>query len=442
MNSNTENIFTEDYQSIPYWWKDRPDWFKGNFPTIPNEVDVVIIGSGFTGLNAGLQTARAGLKTLILDQKEIGWGCSSRNGGQISNSVKPSFNTLSRRYGAEIAKAIIDEGDESVQYMHSLVTEENFNCQLLNVGRFHGAHNPKMYEMLAKDSTSSLPNEKSESFMIPRSEMKSELDTDVYFGGAIYPNHCSIDVGKYLSQLANLVKSTGATLIGNCHISNFHRTKNGFQLETDLGTVDAKKMIVATNGYTGKLTPWYQRRIMPIGSYIIATEPIEEKIIDRLMPKNRVLSDTRKLVYYYRAMPNRDGILFGGRVSLYEIEPEKSAISLRNELIRIFPELSDVKISRSWMGFVGYTFDKLMHCCSDNGLYFAGGYCGSGVAMASYLGMRLGRQAAELDNKGSVFHSIPFPTRPYYFGKPWFLAPSVLFYRITDRLGFLGRSKR
>ena len=439
MNPRTESLFTENYQSIPYWWNDRPDWFENNFPELPSEVDIVVIGSGYTGLNAGLQTSRAGLSTLILDKNSIGWGCSSRNGGQISNSIKPTFKTLCNRYGSEVAVAIVDESDKSLHYMHSLVKEEKFECQLLKVGRFHGAHNPRMYDWLARESKTTRKGR--EFYMVSNNELGNEVNSDFYFGGAVYPNHCSIDVGKYLSNLAQRVKEAGATLIGKCEVLNYVRSNNGFLIETTSGFVKARKVVLATNGYTGKVATWHQKRIIPVGSNIIATEPIQESVLDRLMPKNRVYSDTRNIVYYYRAMPNRQGILFGGRVPFNDSNPKKSAVRLQRELVRIFPELTGIKISRSWVGYVGFTFDKLMHCGQNDGVYFAGGYCGSGVAMASYLGMCLGRQVAEINSDISPFQSINFPTRSYYFGIPWFVVPTTMVFRIMDKFGISGRKK-
>ena len=169
---------------------------------------------------------------------------------------------------------------------------------------------------------------------------------------------------------------------------------------------------------------------------MIATEEIAPELLGRLFPTNRILSDTRKLVYYYRLSPDRKRVLFGGRVSLRETDPRKSAIKLHRAMSALFPELSTVRVSHSWMGFVGYTFDTLAHCGENNGLHFAMGYCGSGVGMASYLGMRMGQRAAGRESSPSVFERIPFPTRPLYDGNPWFLAPSVLLYRIRDRFGF------
>ena len=201
------------------------------------------------------------------------------------------------------------------------------------------------------------------------------------------------------------------------------------------GSVVASNVVVATNGYTGALTPWLRRRVIPIGSYIIATEPIPRVMMDRLMPRDRIVSDTRKVVYYYRASPDRQRILFGGRVSHNETDPKISGPRLHAEMVRIFPELARTRISHSWAGFVAYTFDEMMHVGVRDGLYYAMGYCGSGVGMAGYLGTRIGQQVLGLKQGATAFDGLPFATRPFYWGTPWFLAPSVAYYRWRDRSG-------
>jgi len=210
-----------------------------------------------------------------------------------------------------------------------------------------------------------------------------------------------------------------------------------FRLDTERGTCRAQDVVVATNGYTGKLTPWLRRRVIPIGSYMIATEPLPRGMIERLIPKDRIVSDTRKVVYYYRASPDRRRILFGGRVSHRETDPRVSGPRLHADMANLFPELASIRVSHSWMGFVAYTFDELAHIGQHEGLHYAMGYCGSGVGMASYLGMRLGQQVLGLSENETGFHRASFQTRPLYTGTPWFLAASVLYYRWQD-----GRSAR
>ena len=197
-------------------------------------------------------------------------------------------------------------------------------------------------------------------------------------------------------------------------------------------------MIVATNGYTGGLTPWQRRRVIPIGSYMIATEPLPEAQMDRLMPRDRVHSDTRKMVYYYRASPDRRRVLFGGRVSAGEVDPRVGVPRLHAEMTRIFPELAETRVTHGWMGFVGYTFDKLPHLGRRDGIHYALGYCGSGVSLASYFGARIGQQLLGRAEGRTGLDGLRFSGRPYYWGRPWFLAPAIRYYRWHDSLGVGG----
>lgn len=428
------SIFTTDFKPEPYWWDAAPP-VRDDGMTLPDVADVAIVGGGYTGLHSAIQTARHGLSTIVLDAGAVGWGCSSRNGGQISTSIKPTLADLSQKYDEELAVDILKEGQASLDYVEKFVREENLDCAFHVVGRFHGAYTQRAYEELARSCKVKNPAFATDAYMVPRTDQHCELGTDAYHGGMVLPRHASIDPGRYLHGLLHVAKSAGVLVISHCPVTELERKNGGFLLTTGRGQLRVGRVILATNGYTGPLTPWHCSRVIPIGSYVITTEEIDQGLMDRVMPTSRILSDTRKLVYYYRPSPDRKRILFGGRVSLGETNPRRSAPRLRNDMVRIFPELKDVRISHSWVGIVAYTFDKLMHTGHDKGLYYAMGYCGSGVGMASYLGMRIGQQAAGLKEGSTAFDRIPFPTRPFYSGRPWFLAPSVLVYRVRDRLG-------
>lgn len=427
-------LFAPGFKTASYWW-DRTAPSDEAPAALPTDCDVGIIGTGYTGLHAGIQTARAGLSTVAFDAEATGFGCSTRNGGQISTSIKPSFATLVRRYGEPLAVEICREGQASRDHVESFVREENIDCDFRIAGRFHGAHTARAFDQLAAEAEAGHPVLETGAFTVSREEQRRELDTGAYHGGIVYPHHASVDPGRYYAGILKTARTAGVQIVPHCPVSQLERRGDHFLLHTARGTVKARRVIVATNGYTGKLTPWLQRRVIPIGSYIIATEPIAPDLMDRLMPADRVYSDTRRLVYYYRASPDRTRILFGGRVSLAETEPRLSAPKLHAEMVHLFPELRTTRITHAWGGIVGYSFDALMHCGEQDGLHYALGYCGSGVGMAGYLGMRVGRQVAKPEEPTSAFARIPFRSPPFYSGKPWFLAPSVLAYRICDRIG-------
>jgi glycine/D-amino acid oxidase-like deaminating enzyme len=430
----TDRLFTPDFKPEPYWWDrvPRPTLAPG---TLPRAADVVVVGSGYTGLHAALQAARGGRHVVVLDAEAAGWGCSTRNGGQISTSVKPGFESLSRKHGPDLAFRILKEGQNSLAWIAEFVAAEKLDCDFAVVGRFHAAHTPAQYEALARQIASQPKGLEVEAHLVPRAEQRAELGSDAYFGGAVYSRHASIDPARYHQGLLSRTLEAGATVVSHCAVTGIERDGAGFVIETARGRLAARAVVIATNGYTGRATAWLRRRVIPIGSYVIATEKLPADLMARLVPKNRILSDTRKVVYYYRPSPDRTRILFGGRVSLSETDPRTSGPRLHAAMARIFPELRETRISHSWCGFIAYTFDELMHIGQRDGLYYAMGYCGSGVGMASYLGMRLGQRLLGKAEGRTAFDELRFQTRPFYTGRPWFLAPSIQYYRWRDSRG-------
>ncbi len=427
----TGNIFSDDFKLEPYWWDATP---RPELPprSIPATIDVAIVGSGYTGLHAALVLARAGRSVVVFDAEDAGFGCSSRNGGQISSSIKPGFDELSSRHGADTARAILRDGHRSLSWIEEFVRKEELDCDFKVPGRFHAAHNPAQYDKLARQIASQPKGFEVPAHVVPRADQRRELGTDTYFGGVVYENHASLEPAQYHQGLLDRVIAAGAIVIPNCPVTAIDKLSAGFDVVARRGATTAREVIVATNGYTGPVASWQRRRVIPIGSYMIATEALPADLMNKLMPSDRVVSDTRKVVYYYRPSPDRSRIVFGGRVSISETDPLRSGPLLMRDLVGIFPELAGTRISHSWMGFVAYTFDTLAHTGIRDGIHYAMGYCGSGVAMASYLGMRTGQKVLGLAEGRTGVDDISFPTRPFYSGNPWFLAPSVAWYRWLD----------
>lgn len=427
-------LYTDNFKATPYWWERTP---RPRLPEVglPTAVDVAVVGSGYSGLCAALQTARGGRSTLVFDAADAGWGCSTRNGGQISTSTKPDFDTLSRRHGREAAFAILKEGQAALAWIGDFISGEGIDCDFRVPGRFHAAHSPRHYERLVRAIAAQPKGLEVPAHAVPRSEQHRELGTEAYHGGVVFERHASLDPACFHQGLLERVLAAGALIAPHCPVTALTRDGKGHRLETPRGRVRAREVVIASNGYTDALTPWLRRRVIPIGSYIIATEPLPTEVMDRVMPTDRVVSDSRKVVYYYRSTPDRRRILFGGRVTSGETDPRRSAVLLRRELVRLFPELAEVRISHSWMGFVAYTFDTLAHTGRREGIHYALGYCGSGVSMASYLGTRAGQKVLDLAEGRTALDDLDFPTRPLYGGRPWFLPASVAFYRWRDALG-------
>jgi glycine/D-amino acid oxidase-like deaminating enzyme len=397
-------------------------------------VDVLVIGSGYTGLHAALVTARGNRSTQVIDTHSPGWGCSTRNGGQISPSIKPSLAALTRIYGADRAMAIRNEGYTSLDWIEEFITSESISCDFQRNGRFHAAHTPAHFDALVGDAHQ-LNREEGVPFeVVSRADQGAELGTDAYYGGVVFTRHAAVDPAKYYAGLLRVAIEAGVVVTGNCPAQSIRRRGAGFVVDTPKGEITANKVIIATNGYTTDLVPWVQRRVIPIGTYMIATEPLPTALMDKLFPKNRVVSDTCKVIYYYRPSPDRRRVLFGGRVSADETDPSISGPKLQTDMCRIFPELAGYDYTHSWTGTVAFTFDQLAHMGQHEGISYAMGYCGSGIGMASYLGMRLGQQLLGEAAGATAFDKLRFQTRPFYHGNPWFLPTLVRWYRWRDQM--------
>ena len=436
MASDHSGLFTPGFKELPYWWERTPR--APESPTdLPASVDVLVVGSGYTGLCAALQTARGGRSTLVIDTHEPGWGCSSRNGGQVSTGIKPDFAELEKAHGATTAMEVHREGQRALSWIGDFIAQEQIDCDYRVCGRFYGAHTPAQYDKLARKLETQPVDLETEAFLVPRAEQQSEIATDFYHGGLVEPRHASVDPAAYHQGILDRALESGVAVVGGVSATALRRARDGagFVVETSRGPIRAEDVVIATNGYTSGLTPWQQRRVFPIGTCMLATEDLGHDAGRALIPGDRMIVDTRRIVVYYRLSPDGRRVLFGGRVSLNETDPRVSGPRLHKHMTAIFPQLGQVGITHSWMGFVGWTFQHMPHLGRHDGVWYAMGYCGSGVALASYFGTRLGQQVLGLEEGCSILSNLPFRTRPLYYGKPWFLSASVGWYGLLDRLG-------
>ena len=427
----TSSLFTREYKSESFWWERSPLCSEPD-PDLPSKADVVVIGSGYTGLCAAIQTARGGRHTVVIEANAIGSGCSCRNGGQISTAIKPQYDELRRKVGDHLAHDIIKEGHNSLKWIGEFINAEGLDCDFEVCGRFYAAHAPGQFVTLAKSIENPHKGLETDAFAVPKSEQHVEIDSPDYYGGVVNPRHAGLDPGAYHRGLLRLARAAGVTVVGHCGATGISGAAGDFMVATRKAPIRTRDIIVATNGYTRALSPWHRRRIIPIGSYIIATEKLAPDLIQRLIPTRRMINDTRKLVVYYRTDPAGERILFGARVSIAETDPTEAVPALHAELVTRFPDLVETQVSHAWMGFVGYTFDEMPHLGARNGIYYSMGYCGSGVGLSSYFGTKIGQQVLGLKEGDSPLTHINFPTRPYYWGNPWFLAPAVRYYRWKD----------
>jgi glycine/D-amino acid oxidase-like deaminating enzyme len=416
----------------PYWLDAAP-LSSGPETVLPRSVDLLVVGSGYTGLSAAIEVARAGRSVLVLDRGPIGAGCSTRNGGQVSPSIKPELGKLTALHGADLAKRIRDEGYAALAFAESVVRDNGIDCDWSQSGRYVAAHSPRQYEGLERWAEARTRAGEPEVTLVPQSEQLGELGSARYFGGAVTHTYASVQPARLHAGLLNLAQSLGVTVLGGHEVTGITREGAGFEVNVAGQTVAARQVLIATNGYSGPLSPWLQRRVIPIGSYMLATDPLPADVAAQLIPKGRMVVDTRKIVIYFRLSPDGRRLIFGGRAALAENDPMRSLPRLYQMMLDVFPQLDGTSVSHAWNGFVAYTFDELPHTGEHDGLHYAMGYCGSGVSLSLYYGMKAGQKILGRAEGVTALDGLRFQTRPLYHGKPWFLPPSVAWYRLMDR---------
>lgn len=421
----------------PYWWEDAPRE-AGDAAAPAGESDLLVIGSGYTGLAAALVCAEAGKSVTVIDKGPIGFGCSSRNGGSIGSSIKPELDSLTRRHGAARAAAIRAEGMDSVTHLDAFIRRYGIDCDWSFCGRYAAAHTPEMFEMLKRQAAAAERLGDAPMIIVPRDQQLSELGSDRYFGGAITPGFGGLQPAKLHSGVLAAARRAGVALHGNREAVEVARSPTGAGMLVRLadGTVlKAGKVLIATNGYSGGLLPWVKRRVIPIATQMLATEELPPDLAHALVPNRRMVLDTRKLVLYFRLSPDGRRMVFGGRASITQTDPIQTLPRLYEMMLSVYPQLAGTRVSHAWSGTVAYTFDELPHLGEHDGIHYCMGYCGSGVSLSIYYGTRIGRKLAGLPGGETALDGLPFQTRPLYTGRPWFLPMAVAWYAMMDKLG-------
>lgn len=430
----TSEILTPGFKAEPFWWEAAPLSMPVS-PPLPKQVDVAVIGAGYSGLSAALTLARAGRSVLVLEAGVPGEGASSRNGGMCGDMLKPSLAELSRKYGEPLAIALLKEAREALDFLADFIAREGIECHFSRMGRFTGALKPGQYDAMARGSeilrkVTGFPFD-----MVERRHVRDELGSDLYVGGRVTHHHGGLHPALYHKGLRERAALAGAIIAGRTPMTGLRRERAGFTVTTARGEIEARDVIVTTNGYTSPVTGWLNRRVIPVTSYIIATEELSDNLMRQLMPKGRMVTDTNRLLVYYR--PSHDGkrILFGGRAHYRPADPATAGAILRRYMIQLFPELSDVKLSHSWFGFIAYTFDRMPHIGTRDGVHYAMGYCGSGVVMSTWLGRKAALRVLGSADGKTAFAEIAHPTMPLYTGTPWFLPLVKAYYYANDWIG-------
>ncbi|HJO34206.1 MAG TPA: FAD-dependent oxidoreductase [Anaerolineales bacterium] len=402
-------------------------------PSPPAEVDVAIVGSGYTGLNAARVLVKSGARTVVLERNSIGSGASSRNGGMATPGIKQSLANIVKRYGKARGESFWQASLGAIDLIEQIVREENIDCDWVRNGHIALANRRPHFERLRVLGQWYKQEFGHETTLVSQADLHSEIGTGKYYGGLADEISGGLHPAKYVFGLARAVAQHGAHLCENTDVTRINRHAGGFHVHTNRGVLYAREVLVATNGYTDHLVQKLKPRIFSVGSYIIVTEPLSPELQERLSPKRRMFYDTKWFLNYFRLTP--DGrMLWGGRNDLStDMDLYESANRLRNQMGQAFPELRVTPITHSWTGQLGLTFDLMPHIGRVDGIHYALGYCGHGLSIATYLGTEVGLMLSG-QKTGSPFAEISHSTMLFYRNKPWFLPFVASYYRFLDQV--------
>lgn len=420
----------------PYWW-DTVTFPAGETEPPGGAVDVAVIGAGITGLSAALELARRGLRVAVLETHSLGWGASSRNGGQVLTGLHAGPELLLKRYGPDLARRMFAASLAAIDEVERLSTTESLDCDFARTGHLEVAARRSHFPGFIEGAAALEQHFGHSVRLLTRDQVAAELGTDAYFGGTLDERSATINPARYTAGLAEAARRHGARLFDQAAVDRLTRDGGRWRVITRRGALLAQHVFVATSGYTGSVTPVFQRRLVPFGSYIVATAPLQPEVASALIPQRRAVFDSNQFLHYYRLSAD-DRLLFGGRAGFFPETAQtvrESAGILQRDLVRLFPQLIDVELTHVWGGTLDFAFDEMPHAGELNGLHYALGYSGHGVALATYLGTRMGASlaGAVVDNP---FTEIDFPAAPLglYDGRPWFLPALSVYFRLVDRV--------
>lgn len=398
---------------------------------LPTETDVAIIGGGYTGLSAARTLAKSGTSVVVLERETIGWGASSRNAGITGSSLKAGMSTIFKRYGKEYGLKFWQASLDMLELIKELDTEENIDFDWHQNGELGLAYKASHFENMPGRAKWYKDNLGHELRLVPPSELSAEIGTKVFYGGLIDEHGSGLHPAKLVFGLAEVAARYGAKLYEEAGVFKIKKEAHGFTLHTVKGVLKAKEIIVATNGYTDTLVPKINAKTFPVGSYSIVTEPLSKELQKEISPHDYILWDSKWFLNYFRLTP--DGrMLWGGRNNLSTtLDLAESAKILRAQMIRAFPQLTNIPVTHTWTGQLGLTFDLMPNMGHVNGIHFAFGYGGHGLHSALYCG----REVAWLitgEKTSSPFMEIPHQTYFFYRNKPWFLPFAAYYYRFID----------
>jgi len=352
----------------------------------------VVVGAGICGLAAADAAARHGLSVAVVDKEALGWGASSRNGGMVIPELKAGPEALVESLGP-LGRRLYREVNEAFDFVETITSggddRGGIACDYHRHGQLYLAHSESHVDDL-RVAAAEHTGEGEPARFVPRDQLGDEVGSTAFRAGVVFDRTGGLHPGRFHAGMAERAIASGAMIHDRTVVTGVgRRHTEGHVVSTTRGDIATQHVIVATNAYADAAIPWLTRRVLPVGSYIIATEVLDEAVARSVSPTGRMMVDTKNFLFYWRLTPDRR-LAFGGRRSLDPVDVPEARDYLYDSMLRIHPQLAGVAIDHAWGGNVAITLDRLPHVGLVDGAWYATGCNGSGVALHTWLGHRLG----------------------------------------------------
>jgi glycine/D-amino acid oxidase-like deaminating enzyme len=421
---------TQDFRFAPWWWEAAPPP-ESRTDAPSGAYDHVVIGSGFTGVSAALHLARGGRSVALLDSERLGAGASRRNAGFIGRVMKKSFGDVADARDEAYARKTYEELHAAYEGVFDLAEAEGIACHAARCGRFIAATAPGHRAYLDAD-LARLKTALGHDFEVLGPERQREaIASEHYHGGVVIPDSGSIHPGLLHEGLLDRAIAAGVAAFGETRVNEIHESDQGVRLETTRGEITAREVVLATNGYT-QHPGWYKRRLVPFRAFMATTEPLDPALLDALIPHGRTIIDSNTNIDFFRRAPDAPRLVFGGATAEKLADEEAIAARMRKIMLKVFPQLGDVRLSHVWDGYCAGTFDMKPHVGQRGRLHYALGYNFAGVALGCRFGKRIADRILGKELAASAFDGTAFPTMPLYTGHPWFIGAAMRYFAWRD----------
>ena len=420
---------------LSYWHDTAPAFSGGAEGAVEGHYDVAVIGGGFTGLGAARQLAKAGTRVVVLEADRVSCGASGRNGGHLNNGLAHSYLAAKSELGKERAIALYRAFDASIDTLEALIDEEGIECSFRRAGKLKLASKPKHFDAIARNFEAVHREVDPETALLSAQDLSSEVGSP-FFGAMLSKKSAMMHMGRYGIGLAEAAKRRGAIIFEKAAVTAQAREGARHRLRTSRGSVIADQVLLATGAYTTPNFSYFRRRIVTVGSFIIATRPLDAAEVASAMPGNRTCVNSMNVGNYFRLAPD-NRLIFGGRARFSATSDQrsdaKSGALLADSLTRTFPQLAGIPIDYCWGGLVDMTSDRYPRAGHQDGLWYAMGYSGHGAQLSTHLGMIIADAMLGREDKNPI-KGLHWPAMPGHFGKPWFLPLVGMYYKMLDRI--------